>query len=150
MWGRSCPKACFQGAQLEGGLGPRSGSWLRKGHLKGTAFCCRPQGRALCLEPDGGSERVLQHPRELERALQVPTDYSASFGQLERGGGGTGVSAGGADFPSARSPSSKDLWVFCLQHSLECELYTVPPGDARQVCYPTPSARLRKVGAVLL
>ena len=60
------------------------------------------------------------------------------------------MSAGGADFASARSPSSKDLWVFCLQHSLECELYTVPPGDARQVCYPKPSARLRNVGAGLL
>lgn len=39
----------------------------------------------MCLEPDGGSERVLQPPWELERALQVLTDYSASFRQLERG-----------------------------------------------------------------
>lgn len=102
--------------------GARVGQVAGKGHLKGTASCRRPQGRALCLEPDGGSEWVLQLPRELERALQVPTDYSASFGQLEWGGGGTDVSAGGVDFPSAKSQSSKDLWVFCLQHSLECEL----------------------------
>ena len=76
----------FSGGQLEGGLGPGWGSWLRKGHLKGTASCHRPQGRALCLEPDGGSERVLQPPppspgslKGLCRCPQIIQPHSGSW-----------------------------------------------------------------------
>ena len=49
---------------------------------KEPASCWRLQGRALFLEPDGGSERFLQPPGELERARQVLLVYSSLFGQL--------------------------------------------------------------------
>ena len=77
----------------------QGGAGGRERPLERDCFLPQTRGRALCLEPDGGSEWVLQLPWELERALLVPTDYSASFGQLEQGGGGTDVSAGGVDFP---------------------------------------------------
>lgn len=63
-------------------LGARVEQVAWKGHFKEPASCWRLQGRALFLEPDGGSERFLQPPGELERARQVLLVYSSLFGQL--------------------------------------------------------------------